>query len=472
MPEVLILGGGLAGSIVARLLRRELPHVQVTLVEANEQALPKVGESLVERASKFLIHRLGLGALLYREHLPKSGLRFFFGEGPLHQRSEIGLDSFGFHPSFQLDRPALEERLLALNAADGVQVLRGWKVVEVQVEPNRVVIEREGERRELRGDWVVDASGRRRLLSRQLGLVRPVPGHPVGARWAWLRGVADMDALGDEGWRARFRHTARGLATCHLLEEGAWSWLIPLRGGLTSVGRVSLDARPLALQPPELFAGAEVVRTGQLDRITVGSARIFGPGWALVGDAAFATDPLYSPGLDYLADQAEQLVELVRLQGDPEALLAFERWQQQRFTTGVLLVQDQYPALGDFDLFRVRQVLDVGSYYNLLSAWTERDFLDPRWIRRFLRFAEVGNADLARLGQRFAAMPRQGRNNQGCSDLALMRPELQAAFGEPRRLGERLRTQQRLIAAVDATLDNMGSVGPEPFIRGFFDRLQ
>jgi flavin-dependent dehydrogenase len=369
-----------------------------------------------------------------------------------------------------------------MNAQDGVQVLRGWKVRQIQVQPNEVQIEREtdsndspgGERRTLRADWLIDASGRRRLLARELGLATSTR-HPTRADWVWLRGARDLDALGSEEWRARYRHTARGLATCHFMEQDSWCWLIPLPDGRTSYGRVALEPGGLP-ELPQLFAGAKEVARGQATRLAHGSRRIFGTGWALIGDAAFATDPLYSPGLDYVVDQADQIVEWIRRDGEEELTEAFEAWQQQRFTVGMLLVQDQYPVLGDYDLFRVRQVLDVGSYYNLLSAWTHRDHLDPGWIRRFLRFAERGNADLLRLGQRFASLAaeRSPQHNQGCWDLALPGPQLQAHFGDARRLAERLRFHQRLVEAVDTVLDDLPKLGPgeEPWIRSFFDGVQ
>jgi flavin-dependent dehydrogenase len=475
MPKVVILGGGLAGNILARLLRRELPQVSVTLVEPRTTIERKVGESLVEAASKFLIQRLGLSTLLYQEHLPKNGLRFFFGEGPLEERSEIGPNSLGFHPSFQLDRPRLEASLLAMNAADGVEVLRGWRAVSVQVEPNVVALQGpEGEQRTLKADWVIDATGRRRLLARALGL-GTTSGHHIRADWVWLRGVADLDTLGSHAWRARFRHTSRSLATCHFLRKNEWTWLIPGRDGITSLGRVGLQPGPLQ-EIPELLGNAEVVGKGQVDRIAYGSRQIFGPGWALLGDAAYATDPLYSPGLDYVADQADQIVELIRRDGEEETMQAFEAWQQQRYAMGILLVSGQYPVLGNYDLFRVRQVLDLGSYLNLLSVWSERQHLDLQWLQHFLRFARRGRADMARLGQRFAALAQEQapRHNQGCWDLALPSNAIQARFGEPRRLTARLRYHQRLVAAVDGVLDDLPGKGPGEgrWIRPFFEGLE
>jgi hypothetical protein len=224
------------------------------------------------------------------------------------------------------------------------------------------------------------------------------------------------------------------------------------------------------------LGSAERVGGGQIDRIAYGSRKIFGPGWALLGDAAFATDPLYSPGLDYVADQADQIVELIRRDGDKETMQAFEAWQQHRYAMGILLVSGQYPVLGNYDLFRVRQVLDLGSYLNLLSVWSERQHLDVRWLDHFLRFARRGRADMARLGRRFAGLAKEHppRHNQGCWDLALPSPAIQAHFGEPRRLVSRLRYHQSLIGAVDGVLDDFPGKGPgeAQWIRPFFEGLE
>ena len=78
--DVLILGGGLAGGLLARHLRRALPSVSVGVVERRLTSDWKVGESTVELAGHYLVKRLGLSSLLYREHLPKNGLRFFFDQ--------------------------------------------------------------------------------------------------------------------------------------------------------------------------------------------------------------------------------------------------------------------------------------------------------------------------------------------------------------------------------------------------------
>jgi 2-polyprenyl-6-methoxyphenol hydroxylase-like FAD-dependent oxidoreductase len=93
--DVAICGGGLAGLLLARQLRRELPELSVAVLERVRRPLPdachKVGESSVELASQYL-ERLGLGAYLLERQIVKMGLRFFPGGGhlPLVERTEIG----------------------------------------------------------------------------------------------------------------------------------------------------------------------------------------------------------------------------------------------------------------------------------------------------------------------------------------------------------------------------------------------
>jgi 2-polyprenyl-6-methoxyphenol hydroxylase-like FAD-dependent oxidoreductase len=114
--DVVIVGGGIAGGFLARHLKIALPDLHVVVLEAaTEMTDFKVGESTVEVSAHYMIKRLGLGAYLYQHQLPKNGLRFFFDSEkkdlPLHEMSEIGSDHLPFHPSFQLERAALERDL-------------------------------------------------------------------------------------------------------------------------------------------------------------------------------------------------------------------------------------------------------------------------------------------------------------------------------------------------------------------------
>jgi flavin-dependent dehydrogenase len=86
--------------------------------------------------------------------LPKNSLRFFFDtpekDAELHRMSEIGVYHLPPLPSFQLDRARLEQDLIDMNVAMGIDVQLGATVRDVVLDKengHRVVVERGGEKR-------------------------------------------------------------------------------------------------------------------------------------------------------------------------------------------------------------------------------------------------------------------------------------------------------------------------------------
>ena len=221
--DVAILGGGMAGSLLARQLRREVPEASVLVVEKARERSQKVGESTVDVCGKYLTKRLGLSSYLYREHLPKNGLRFFFDRedrsGALEELSEIGSTGLVPLPAFQIDRARFDADLLRMNAASGVEVRLGVRAarVEREGELHEIALEEEGLASDVvRARWLIDASGRASVLARARGLREPALPENA-AVWGRFRGIADLDDIGPEPFRARVRHTARALSTNHFL---------------------------------------------------------------------------------------------------------------------------------------------------------------------------------------------------------------------------------------------------------------
>ena len=74
--DVAILGGGLAGSSLARQLSLEAPHLRVAVVEKRQhpvrEAAFKVGESSVEIGAHYFEHVLGLAPHLASAAAPEA----------------------------------------------------------------------------------------------------------------------------------------------------------------------------------------------------------------------------------------------------------------------------------------------------------------------------------------------------------------------------------------------------------------
>lgn len=337
--DVIVLGGGFSGSATALLLKRWLPDLRVLIIERRDEQPRKVGESTVEISGLFLSRVLGLHDYLYREHLPKNGLRYWFansGSAKLAEMSEIGGARNSLVPSYQLDRAKLDQHLQTLASEAGVEIARPATVREIDLGwPQSSVVYKTSEgKTQATARWVVDASGRQTVLSRKLGLRQVNEQHPVNSAWARWTGVKDLDGVAMRGNDPREPmlpniNCSRRLATNHFMGYGWWCWVIPLSGGETSVG-LTWDPRLLDVpgeggvadkytafvkQAPglqELLADAEMVDDFQsYAHLPYYSTQYAGKGWALVGDAAAFIDPYYSMGLDHASFSIWRTAEML-----------------------------------------------------------------------------------------------------------------------------------------------------------------
>ena len=117
--DVVIAGGGLAGLGLAKQLVAQRPELDIAVVERARFPLhdttPKVGESTVEIASRYLVDTLNLGDHFREQHLQKFGLRCFFGtpQADFSQYDELGASNRFPLPTYQLERGVLENHLYA-----------------------------------------------------------------------------------------------------------------------------------------------------------------------------------------------------------------------------------------------------------------------------------------------------------------------------------------------------------------------
>lgn len=437
--DVAIVGGGLAGNLLARQLRLALPELEIALFERDTARTAKVGEATVEIAANYLVRRLRLSTYLYERQLPKNGLRYFFDtpdrDGPLEQMSEAGSVSLPFHPAFQLDRAALEADLLGMNRSDGVHVRTGASVVGVELgsggAPHRVRIEDASGASEYEARWVVDASGRTGSLARPQGLRVPEPDHRIGSVWGRFENVADIDAMGPSEFRERIRYTPRRLSTIHFMYRGYWVWFIPLRGGLTSVGVTGERvARERELRTREgfqrflfghraiatLLRDAKLVDLGHLARIAYGTRCFFHRDrWGLTGEAATSADPLYSPGSDFIALENDYLADLIARDaagegGDAlaERTALYDAFMKFRHEATLLLYVGLYGTLGSYELACAKWDFDIGLYYNLWATAYLRDrHLDAEYLHSQLRLRPFVLQALRNFAELFRRVERE-----------------------------------------------------------------
>jgi flavin-dependent dehydrogenase len=147
--------------------------------------------------------------------------------------------------TFQLDRNLLEEYLLATNTANSRCEFRGGiKNLGVELSESSDLHRVHFDTGEVTGRWVVDASGRGKVLKRKLELAQLNPIRH-GATFCWVEGLVNIEKLTGRSHkevlydrrRQQTGHFPFFLATNHFCAEGQWFWVIPLHHK-TSLGLV------------------------------------------------------------------------------------------------------------------------------------------------------------------------------------------------------------------------------------------
>jgi flavin-dependent dehydrogenase len=305
-PDVVVIGGGPAGSTVSTLIAQK--GYRVELFERERFPRFHIGESLIPE-TYWVLQRLNMLPKLERSNFVKkysvqffspngkASTPFYFWDNKPHECSQ----------TWQVARSEFDQMLLDNAREHGVRAHEGVRVLDVLFDGDRAVgvkIRTEGDSSlEIPARVVVDASGQNGLLQNRLNLRVWDPVLNKGAIWTYFEG-AYRDTGRDEG----------ATLVIQLEERNGWFWYIPLHNNRVSVGVVApfdylFKGRPNYPQTYEeelnrCPAAKERVSKGK--RITgyfatkdysYRAKQVSGNGWVLVGDAFAFLDPLYSSGV-------------------------------------------------------------------------------------------------------------------------------------------------------------------------------
>lgn len=367
MSEVIVIGGGPAGSTAATLLAQQ--GFSVTLLERERFPRFQIGESLLPYNND-LFARLGVtDQIAAGESFPKYGALFITGDGgtSFNFRFDKRLRD-PYRRSFQVKRSEFDHTLLKNAAKHGVDVREETPVVSVDLsDPNRAVVRTPSE--ELTARFVIDASGHGSVVGSRVGAREEVPSLKKIAFFAHYKNVPRAEGL-DAG------------STVIVILRNAWFWLIPITAELMSVGLV-VDREHFVrcgLQPQELLEQTIAAspwmaeRMKDAERVTQIHARkdfsfrmkhIAGPNYALAGDAAGFLDPIFSTGVFMAMKSADMTVAAVteRLRtGSTAKLDAYEREMTRGFAQYLRFIEQFYDR-GFLEVF-----LQPSERFGLLDA--------------------------------------------------------------------------------------------------------
>ena len=342
--DVLVIGGGPAGSTAAALLAGK--GWRVRQLEKGSHPRFHIGESLLPM-NLGVLERLGVLEQVRAIGVYKPGADFPTDDGGSSRFAFSRALGATYDHAFQVRRSEFDQLLFEHAQRCGADSREHSEALSVQRDADglmQVRIRDSGgevaSEETLCCRYVVDASGRDTLIGRQRSIKRANPRHRSAALFAHFEGVEPLP-----GENA-------GNITIYRLPHG-WSWMIPLRGGVMSVGAVctpeylktrhgaqdvflmdTLRTNPDARQ--RMRDARQVSETYATGNYSYACTEIAGPGWIMAGDAYAFVDPVFSSGVYLATSSAERVAALVdQVLREPEVEAALQRAYRQRVDHGI-----------------------------------------------------------------------------------------------------------------------------------------
>jgi len=401
--DVVIVGGGPAGSTVGALIKRYSPQLRVLLLERTVFPRHHVGESLLA-ASSSVLHEMGAyDQINVYGFVEKLGASYVWGR----DRKPWGFDFSSliaqlvaqgrrlpelYTKGWHVRRAEYDQLLLQVAAQHGVDIRLGARVNDVLMDDGTgrvtgAIFSEDSVTRTVESTWLMDCSGQDGLLARKLHLRQYDDRMNNYAIWGYWKGAK---------WQARYLGHPNLARIFVATTPRGWIWYIPVARDIMSVGFVThtkvLKERvgtPSELYLEELRSCSEI--HGLLDRAELvrlsrdqprdvcvikdwsyDSRRVAGPGWAMAGDAAGFVDPILSSGV----------------------MLAHELGQKAAYTLNSTFASSDDREISSYwDFYQETYDTYLKAYRDMAAFWYANNFSMESWwweARRALNQGDGG----------------------------------------------------------------------------------
>ncbi|MEM7130272.1 MAG: tryptophan 7-halogenase [Chloroflexota bacterium] len=349
MPgQILILGGGPAGTATALALRKHAPDLAVTVVESSAYERIRIGETLPPQVQTLLTHLGVWPAFLARRYRPAFGTTAAWGSGDLHTNQFFfNVHNRGWH----LDRRDFDALLATQARTHGVVMRTQTRMVDHEQQADgrwRVTLRHaEGHCVDEMADFVVDATGRLAAFARLQGAKKVAYDQLVGAfRFfdvdaSYTDSATLVEANSAGWWYSSLLPNDQLVVACmsdadimgqHQLKRGK-EWMAMAQETHHTQQRLTRVCNNGRDAAPSIYAA----HTQQLDQFV-------GDGWLAAGDAATTFDPLSSQGI-FKALRAGIFAAYAvsdHVNGDSQALASYETFVNREFAAYRETWQDYY----------------------------------------------------------------------------------------------------------------------------------
>ena len=324
MIDVLVIGGGPAGSIAAAMIHKY--GFSVRVVEREKFPRFVIGESLLPRCMEVLDDTDMIDVIKSKNFQEKFGAKFM---------KEDRVSDFNFSEQFskgwtwtwQVQRADFDLALITEVQRRGVRVEFETTVTAIEFFPDEssstTVQHKDNTIEKINARFVVDASGYGRVIPRLFNLDKPSSLDPRKAIFAHVHDVH------------RNNHDEPNRIIAVMYAPGVWTWIIPFSNGVTSLGFVGSF---------EFFENIEGDQSEKFRKCINGNAylkkrfgdvswvfeprkleawsattdKFYGKGFVLTGNVTEFLDPIFSSGVMFATVSSHLASKLVirKLRGE------------------------------------------------------------------------------------------------------------------------------------------------------------